>query len=99
MSTKDDKDSDVKDEASGCLSNNIETQDASERDSNNQGGVESELPPTLDIPMIPPMNVTLGQILYDISIQPGVIVAPALNPTTIVARQVAVINSSNDAVS
>lgn len=58
------------------------------------GGLESELPPILDIPMIPPMNV-----LYDTSVHPEVIDAPALNPTSNVAPQVAAINSSNDAVS
>ena len=69
-SVKDDEDSDFEDEASGGLSNNIESQEASESESINQGELETELPPALDIPMIPPIDVT------DTYIQAGIIDPP-----------------------
>jgi hypothetical protein len=94
-----DKDSNIEVEGSGGISNNIKSQDASESESINQEELETELPPTLDIPIILPMNVTFGHILNDASVQQGVIDSPTVVPTTNVVSQVAAINSSNDTVS
>ena len=50
----------MQDEASGGLSNKNEFQDDVELESANQGVLEAEVPPTLTIPNLPPVNATEG---------------------------------------
>ena len=85
-SAQDNNNSDADDDNSGGLSNKMDSKHLSESETIDQGEWETELPPTLDAPLLPPINDP---------VVPAVIDAPTLLPTTKVAHELAAINEAN----